>query len=139
MSQHVVILGGGTGGTLTANRLRKAFARDRLQITVVDQDRAHVYQPGLLFVPFGLAHAEDLVRPRERQLRRGIEFVESDIDHVDLEGRRVVLSGGDALPYDVLVVATGARLVPDETEGLTGPGWMEKVFTFYDLPGATAL
>ncbi|HEX4902564.1 MAG TPA: FAD/NAD(P)-binding oxidoreductase [Acidimicrobiales bacterium] len=139
MSQHVVVLGGGTGGTLTANRLRKAFARDRLRITVVDQDRAHVYQPGLLFVPFGLAHGEDLVRPRERQLRRGIEFVESDIDHVDLEGRRVVLAGGDALPYDVLVIATGARLVPEETEGLTGPGWMEKVFTFYDLPGATAL
>jgi sulfide:quinone oxidoreductase len=39
----------------------------------------------------------------------------------------------------VLVVATGATLLPDETEGLTGPGWMERVFTFYDLDGATAL
>jgi sulfide:quinone oxidoreductase len=43
------------------------------------------------------------------------------------------------LGYDVLVVATGARLVPEETEGLTGPGWMERVFTFYDLEGATVL
>ena len=49
------------------------------------------------------------------------------------------LDDGTALPYDVLVVATGARLVPEETEGLTGPGWNEKVFTFYDLDGATAL
>jgi sulfide:quinone oxidoreductase len=139
MVKDVVILGGGTGGTLTANRLRKQFKNSELSITVVDQDRDHVYQPGLLFVPFGLAHAEDLVRPRDRQLKKGIDFVESDIDRVDVEARLVVLDGGHELPYDVLVIATGARLVPDETEGLTGSGWMEKVFTFYDLPGATGL
>lgn len=139
MTENVVILGGGTGGTLTANRLRKQFARGELAITVVDQDRAHVYQPGLLFLPFGLAHGEDLIRPRHRQLKKGIDFVESDIDRVDVDGHRVLLAGGQELPYDVLVIATGARLVPDETDGLTGPGWMEKVFTFYDLPGATGL
>ncbi|MCO8128917.1 NAD(P)/FAD-dependent oxidoreductase [Acidimicrobiia bacterium EGI L10123] len=139
MTENVVILGGGTGGTLTANRLRKQFSRGELAITVVDQDREHVYQPGLLFLPFGLAHGEDLIRPRHRQLKKGIDFVESDIDRVDVDGHRVVLAGGRELPYDVLVIATGARLVPDETDGLTGPGWMEKVFTFYDLPGATGL
>ncbi len=52
---------------------------------------------------------------------------------------RVHLADGSVLDYDVLVIASGSRLVPEETEGLTGPGWMEKVFTFYDLPGATAL
>ena len=139
MTEHVVILGGGTGGTLTANRLRRQFDTSELAITVVDQDRDHVYQPGLLFLPFGLAHGEDLVRPRDRQLKKGIEFVESDIERVDVETRRVVLSRHEAIPYDVLVIATGARLVPEETEGLTGPGWMESVFTFYDLPGATGL
>jgi sulfide:quinone oxidoreductase len=139
MTKSAVILGGGTGGTLTANRLRKHFPKTDLAITVVDQDRDHVYQPGLLFVPFGLAHGEDLVRPRDRQLRRGIDFVESGIERVDTEAQQVVLDGGRTLPYDVLVIATGARLVPDETEGLTGPGWMETVFTFYDLPGATGL
>ena len=51
----------------------------------------------------------------------------------------VRLADGTELAYDVLVVATGARLLPEETEGLTGPGWNEKVFTFYDLDGATAL
>src|SRR5438552_4057041 len=66
MTNRVVILGGGTGGTLAANRLRRRFARDDLSITVVDQDDRHVYQPGLLFVPFGLAHVEDIVRPRHR-------------------------------------------------------------------------
>ena len=139
MAQQVVILGGGTGGTLTANRLRKLFGRDELQIAVVDQDDQHVYQPGLLFVPFGMTHGEDIVRPRARQLHDGIDFHQSEIDRVDVEGDRVLLVDGTELPYDVLVVATGAALLPDETEGLTGPGWNEKVFTFYDLPGATAL
>ena len=99
----------------------------------------HVYQPGLLFVPFGLAHPEDIVRSRSRQLHAGIDYHQSGIDHVDLDADRVHLADGSVLDYDVLVVASGSRLVPEETEGLTGPGWMEKVFTFYDLPGATAL
>jgi sulfide:quinone oxidoreductase len=138
MSTQIVILGGGTGGTLTANRLRKAMPADTV-ITVVDDDDRHVYQPGLLFVPFGLTHPEDIVRPRSRQLHAGIDYHQSAIDHVELDADRVHLEDGTTLDYDVLVVATGARLVPEETEGLLGPGWMEKIFTFYDLVGATAL
>lgn len=139
MAADIVILGGGTGGTLTANRLRKALPAAEATITVVDADDRHVYQPGLLFVPFGLTQPEDIVRPRFRQLRRGIEHRQVAVDHVDLDAEQVHLADGSTLPYDVLIVASGSRLVPDETEGLTGPGWMEKVFTFYDLEGATAL
>ncbi len=138
MTKRILILGGGTGGTLTANRLHKKY-RGRIDITVVDENNDHVYQPGLLFVPFGLTQSEDLVRPRKRQLRRGVNFVESGVESVDIESRAVTLANGDVLGYDVLVIATGARLVPDETEGLTGPGWNEKVFTFYDLEGARSL
>ncbi len=137
--RRIVILGGGTGGTLTANRLRRLYNLDDAVITVVDQDDRHVYQPGLLFVPFGLAHSEDIVRPRERQLRIGINFVESAIDRVDIEACEVHLAHGATLGYDVLVVATGARLVPEETEGLLGAGWMNNVFTFYTPEGAAAL
>ena len=79
------------------------------------------------------------MRPRGRQLHRGIAYVNSAIDHVDLDANQVHLENGSALDYDVLVVATGAVLVPEETEGLTGPGWMEKVFTFYSPEGAAAL
>jgi len=139
MPTRIVILGGGTGGTLTANRLRAALAPASAGITVVDADDAHVYQPGLLFVPFGLTHPEDIVRPRRRQLHDGIDFVEAGIDRVDIDARTVHLENGTVLEYDVLVVATGAVLVPEETEGLTGPGWMDDVFTFYDLTGASAL
>jgi sulfide:quinone oxidoreductase len=135
---RIVILGGGTGGTLTANRLRRDLGAAS-EIVVVDQDNCHVYQPGLLFVPFGLTRAEDIVRPRHRQIHEDIEFHQCGIDRVEIAAHEVHLDDGTVVPYDVLVIATGAVLVPEETEGLTGPGWMEKVFTFYSLEGATAL
>jgi len=139
MSHRLVILGGGTGGTIMANRLRRRFAPGEASIAVVDRDGNHLYQPGLLFVPFGLAKPADLVRSRRAQLADGIDYRQSEIDHVDLDAQRVVLADGAALDYDVLVVATGAVLLPEETDGLTGPGWRENVFTFYDLEGSSAL
>jgi sulfide:quinone oxidoreductase len=139
MGKRIVVLGGGTGGTLLANRLRRAYRTRDASITVVDQDDRHVYQPGLLFVPFGLAHPDEIVRPRGRQLHHGIDFVDRAIDRVEIERRRVFLTDGSSLDYDVLVVASGAVLQPEETEGLTGPGWMERMFTFYSLEGAAAL
>ena len=124
---------------MTANRLRRLYPESDAEITVIDQDDSHVYQPGLLFVPFGLASTEHIVRPRGRQLHDGISYVKSVIDHVDLGTNQVTLENGTTLGYDVLVVATGAVLVPEETEGLTGTGWTDKVHTFYSLEGATAL
>jgi sulfide:quinone oxidoreductase len=137
--KRIVILGGGTGGTMTANRLRRRLDADEAEIHVVDRDDRHVYQPGLLFVPFGLADADEIVRPRRRQLRGGIAFHENEVAEVRVERDEVVLDDGAVLPYDVLVVATGVRLLPEETEGMTGPGWNERVFTFYDAEGARGL
>jgi sulfide:quinone oxidoreductase len=140
MSGHrIVVLGGGTGGTMVANRLRRRFGTDEAEIHVVDRDDAHVYQPGLLFVPFGLAQPEEIVRPRRRQLRSGIVFHEEEVAEVWIERDEVLLGDGTVLPYDVLVVATGTRLQPEETEGLGGAGWDERVFTFYTPESAAAL
>jgi sulfide:quinone oxidoreductase len=137
--KHVVVLGGGTGGTMVANRLRRRFDVDELEIHVVDRDDRHVYQPGLLFVPFGLARVDEIVRPRRRQLHGGIAFHENEVAEVWIERDEVLLDDGTVLPYDVLVVATGARLQPEETDGLAGPGWNERVFTFYAPDGAELL
>ncbi len=137
--KKLAILGAGTGGTLAANRLRKRFDESELKIDVVDLDNNHVYQPGLLFVPFGLAEPDEIVRPRDRQLHSGIDFHLSEIESVDIEANVVALRNGETLDYDVLLIATGSILQPEETDGLTGPGWMENVFTFYDLEGASAL
>jgi sulfide:quinone oxidoreductase len=139
MRKQIVILGGGTGGTMTANRLRRRFDEDEAEIHVIDRDDRHVYQPGLLFVPFGLADADEIVRRRRRQLRSGITFHETDVESVEVNADRVQLVDGTVLPYDVLVVATGVRLQPEETEGLDGPGWNKRAFTFYTPEGAEAL
>jgi sulfide:quinone oxidoreductase len=137
--KQIVILGAGTGGTMTANRLSRRFNPEEAEIHIVDRDDRHVYQPGLLFVPFGLAHADEIVRPRRRQLRSGPVFHQNEVAEVSTERDEVLLDDGTVLEYDVLVVATGARLQPEETEGMTGPGWNERVFTFYDVEGAVAL
>ena len=139
MVKRLVVLGAGTAGTLLANQLRRRFDKEELRIDVVDRDDAHIYQPGLLFVPFGLAKPESLVRSRRRQLRRDINHHQAEVDHVELSDARVHLSAGSSLAYDALVIATGARLLPEETEGMLGPGWQKSVFTFYDLPGAIGL
>jgi sulfide:quinone oxidoreductase len=139
MNKRIVILGAGTGGTLIANRLHRRFRDEDVTITVVDQDDRHVYQPGLLFVPFGLADPGDIVKPRHAQLHDGITFHVSGVDSVRIDANEVDLTDGSVLGYDVLIVATGAQLLPGETEGMTGPGWMEKVFTFYSPEGAAAL
>ena len=137
--KRIVVLGGGTGGTMVANRLRRHFDGDEAEIHVVDRDDAHVYQPGLLFVPFGLAQADEIVRSRRRQLRGNITFHENEVMEVWIERNEVLLDDGTVLPYDVLVVASGTRLQPEETDGLTGPGWNERVFTFYTPDSAVAL
>ena len=136
---QIVVLGGGTGGTMVANRLRRRLDAERAEIHVVDRDDRHVYQPGLLFVPFGLADVDEIVRPRRRQLHRGIVFHENRVDAVDLERDQVRLDDGAVLSYDVLIVATGARLQPEETEGLTEAGWNRRAFTFYTQEGANLL
>ena len=135
---RIVVLGAGTGGTLTANRLQRVYG-DRVEIVVVDRDDRHVYQPGLLFVPFGLTDPDEIVRSRRAQLHDGIEFHLAEVDRVETAGHLVHLVGGESIAYDVLVVASGASLLPEETEGLTGPGWGERIFTFYELESATAL
>ncbi len=139
MAHEIVILGGGTGGTLVANRLDRVLG-EAAHITVLDRDNTHVYQPGLLFVPFGMAEPSELVRSRDLQLRERVDFIVGEVDRVEIEQSRVKLVAGlREIPYDALVIATGAVLQPQETEGLAGPEWGRSIHTFYSLEGATEL
>ncbi|HME04987.1 MAG TPA: FAD/NAD(P)-binding oxidoreductase [Solirubrobacteraceae bacterium] len=138
MAHRILILGGGTGGTLLANRLQRLYG-ETARITVVDRDDTHVYQPGLLFVPFGLSRPEEIVRPRHAQFRAGIEFLRDEVQDVDIAQNTVHLANSGDRRYDVLVIATGAALQPEETEGMTGPEWGRSIHTFYTLEGASAL
>ena len=137
--KQIVILGGGTGGTMTANRLRRRFDADEAEIHVVDRDDRHVYQPGLLFVPFGLASLDEIVRPRRRQLRNGIAFHEAEVAWVGARPQRGRAPRRRRAPLRRARRRSGVRLQPEETDGLTGPGWNDRVFTFYDPDGAEGL
>ncbi len=137
--KRIVILGGGTAGTMASNRLRKRLDPTEWAITVVDQNDAHVYQPGNLFVPFGIYQPADLVKPRRRFLPEGVELVLSEIDHVEPEKNLVVLTDDRTLPYDFLIIATGTSPRPDQTPGMIGPEWRKSIHEFYTLEGATAL
>jgi len=138
MAHRIVILGAGTGGTIVANRLQRLYG-DRAHITVVDRDDVHVYQPGLLFVPFGLAHPSEIVRSRQAQLHGDVEFVLAQVRGVALDSAIVHLEGAADIAYDVLVIATGAVLQPEETEGLLSAEWGRSIHTFYSLEGARVL
>lgn len=136
--KNLVILGAGTAGTMMANKLARRLD-DEWGITVVDRDDVHVYQPGLLFLPFGQYEERDILKPRSLFFPSDVQLNLSGVTAIETDAKRVVLGDGTELPYDVLIVATGARLVPDETEGLTGPGWHESAFDFYTLEGAMKL
>ncbi len=138
--KRIVILGGGTAGTIAANRLRKHLPRAVWQITVVDQNSRHLYQPGLLMLPFGGYEPKDLVKDRGTFLSSGVELVLSTIVGVEPEQNRVLLAGHEPLEYDFLIIATGTSTRPDQTPGMDDPSiWHRSVFDFFTLDGATAL
>jgi sulfide:quinone oxidoreductase len=136
--KQLLILGGGTAGTLMANKMARSLP-ETWSITVVDRDETHVYQPGLLLLPFGMVKDHELVRPRHTLFHPRVELVEGDVERIAFDVKRVSLVGGRTLPYDLLVIATGTYVRPELTEGMTGALWHEDVFDFYTLEGAAAL
>jgi sulfide:quinone oxidoreductase len=137
--KRLLILGAGTAGTMVANKLRHKLSKHEWEIVVVDRDDAHVYQPGLLLLPFGVYTPDELVKPRHRFLPHDVELVLAGVDRVDAEHNTVVLDDGREWAYDQLVVATGTSPRPDQTPGLLGPEWGRSIFDFYTLEGATSL
>ena len=137
--RRLVILGGGTAGTMVANKLRAAYPTAELHITVVDRDDEHHYQPGYLFLPFGIYNTHDVVRSRHRFIADGIDLLLTEINRVDPAYRAVHLADGRTLGYDYLVIASGVAPRPDATPGMQGALWGGKVHEFYSLPGAQAL
>ena len=137
--KKLLILGAGTAGTMMAARMRRNLDADEWDITVVDQDNRHIYQPGLLFIPFGIYRTGDVIKPRSRYIPRGVRLIVSEIDAMAVGENRVRLKEGTDLEYDFLVISTGSRIVPEATEGLTEEGWQETAFDFYTLEGAAKL
>ena len=134
-----LILGAGTGGTMVANKMSAALDPQEWRIIIVDRDETHYYQPGFLFIPFGMYSPADVVKPKRNFLPPTVEVIFGDIELIEPEKNRVKLSGGKTISYDYMVVSTGSHIHPEETDGMTDAGWHKNVFDFYTLPGTTAL
>ena len=137
--KKLLILGAGTAGTMMANKLSRNLNKSLWEITIVDKDENHFYQPGFLFIPFGIYRPEDVVRSKREFLPKGVNFIIQNIEKIEPENNRVLLSNGEILDYDILVVATGTVPVPEETEGLKWKLWYKDIFDFYTYDGATRL
>ena len=138
--KNIVILGAGTGGVLSANLLSHRLNLKEWAITVIDRESIHVYQPGLLFLPFGLYGYEsrdDVVRPITQPLPRHVALVGADIQFIDHAKREVRTSQGP-YPYDFLISALGCHSAPEEVEGMA-EAMGRNVHTFYTLDGALAM
>lgn len=138
--KKLVILGGGTAGTMVVNKLHKKLDAKEWSITVVDKDNNHLYQPGLLLLPFGVYQPEALVKKRDHFFPKGVEYIRSEIDKIVPENSEVILRDGRTVRYDQLVIATGTSPRPDQTPGMDDPAvWHKSVFDFYTLAGSVAL
>ena len=136
--KRLLVLGGGTAGTMAVNKLRPRLARDEWQITVVDPSDTHYYQPGYLFVPFGIYQPEEIVKPRKRFIPEGVDLVQAEVDKVLPEDNKVLLVGGQELPYDYLIIASGTTPRPDQTPGMADD-MGGSVHEFFSFEGAKRL
>lgn len=137
--KKLVILGAGTGGTIMLNKLSNLLDRQEWHITIVDQFETHYYQPGFLFIPFGIYGHRDVIKPRRDFFPPGTDAIISEINRIEPEANRVLLKNGHVLDYDYLIIATGTKIHPEETEGMKEDLWHKSIFDFYTIEGATAL
>jgi len=137
----LLILGAGTGGTMVANKMVHELDSREWEIIVVDRDQTHYYQPGLLFIPFGIYSSRDVQKPKRDFIPNGVKLILSGIELIEPDKNKVTLTRDkQVINYDYLVIATGAHIQPSETEGLLdGGGWRKNIFDFYTPDGAVDL
>lgn len=136
----LLILGAGTAGTMFANKITRKLDSRAWKVILVDKDEAHYYQPGFLFIPFGINKPEEIVRSKRKFFPSGVEFILSDIERIDPGSNQVTLTKENrVIHYDYLVIATGTEIRPDQVEGMLDGGWQQNIFDFYTFDGTNKL
>jgi len=135
--KNLLILGAGTAGTMMANHLQGKLPSG-WNITIVDQYRTHYYQPGFLFLPFDIYKEEDVKKVGKKFIPKGVNYIQKKIVKINPDQNSVDLED-ETVNYDILIVATGTKIAPEETEGMKGELWYKTVFDFYTFEGAKAL
>ena len=137
--KNLLILGAGTSGTMMANHLRKRLPVHQWNMTIVDKEETHYYQPGFLFVPFGIYKPKQVKKSIDKFIPKGVNLIREKIERIDKEKNQVFLQNGEILYYDVLIIATGTDIAPEEIEGMSGLEWYNSIFDFYTYEGAKKL
>ncbi len=122
-----------------AGRLRERLRPEQWNITIIEENPAYYYQPGFLFLPFGIYSEQDVVRVRRPWIPPGVDYRVAEVDCIEAQRRKVRLKSGARLNYDILIIATGVKIAPEQTEGMLGSDWGARVFDFYTFEGASAL
>jgi sulfide:quinone oxidoreductase len=136
--KNLVILGAGTAGTMMANHLVSKLPKTEWKITIVDQYKTHYYQPGFLFLPFDTYTEDQVKKVGKKFIPKGVNYIQKKIEQIFPEENKVELED-ETLQYDILIVATGCKIAPQETEGMKGENWHKTVFDFYTFEGSLAL
>lgn len=137
--KNIIILGAGTSGTMMANHLVSKLSKNQWSITIIDQHKTHYYQPGFLFLPFDIYTTKQVKKKGKKFIPKGVNYIQDKIELIKPEEKVVILNDGGNLSYDILIVATGTNIAPEETEGMGGPMWHKNIFDFYTYDGAKAL
>ncbi len=137
--KKLVILGAGTAGTIMLNKLSAVLDKNEWHITIVDQMETHYYQPGFLFIPFGIYDRNDVIKPKRDFFPSGTDVIMAEVEKIDTAENKILLKDNRVLSYDYLIIATGSKVKPEETEGLKGELWQKSIFDFYTIEGACAL
>ena len=137
--KQLLILGAGTSGTMMSNHLRKALPKNEWNITIVDNQKTHYYQPGFLFLPFDLYQTEQLKKTVAKFIPKGVNLIQESIDRIDKDNDKVFLQNNTEIHYDILIIATGCDIAPQEIEGMQGDHWYKSIYDFYSFDGAKNL
>jgi len=119
--KQILILGGGIGGLVVANKLRKKLGKEH-KIMLIDKNDKHIYAPSFLWVIEGKRNAEKIQKPLEFLKRRGISFVNEKVVKIEPE-KNIVRTNENNFSYDYLIISLGAELVPENIKGLSQAGY----------------
>lgn len=124
---------------MMANHLYRKLDKHAWKITIIDEAATHYYQPGFLFLPFGIYDEDEIRKPVKKFIPDDVGLLQESIQKVDPDANTVLLENGADVPYDILIIASGCRPAPEETEGMKNGLWYKDVFDFYTFEGAKAL
>ncbi|NNF35180.1 MAG: NAD(P)/FAD-dependent oxidoreductase [Saprospiraceae bacterium] len=137
--KDLLILGAGTSGTMMANHLVKKLPKKEWNITIVDKEKEHYYQPGYLFIPFDIYKPKEVKKSISKFIPKDVNLIQEGIEKIDKDQKTVLLKDGSVLSYDILIIATGTNIAPEEIEGMSGEYWQKDIFDFYTFDGSVAL